>query len=295
MITVFTPTYNRAHTLPFLYKSLLDQTNKNFEWVIVNDGSTDNTTQVVEQFINESVINIVYLEQINGGKHRAINKGVSMARGDVFFIVDSDDTLTFDAIAWAEERFEEIKAVDTIAGFSGMRATNDGHYISKGRILDYVDATKNEVTDKYNLHGDFAEMYKLSVLKEYPFPDFPNEKFCSEGVVWARILQKYKVRYYNKIIYHCEYLADGLTKNKNKCRIDSPNYSMLLYSEQILYQNRLLLRMKNAINYWRFSGKSKKSFVSKAKTVGLFATVFAPIGIFWFYIMSFQLRHENHT
>lgn len=100
LITIFTPTYNRAELLPRLHKSLQEQTNKNFEWIVVDDGSTDNTKEVIENIIlqQENDFPIRYFYKENGGKHTAINRGVREANGDLFFIVDSDDILTFNSV-----------------------------------------------------------------------------------------------------------------------------------------------------------------------------------------------------
>ncbi len=109
MITIFTPTYNRAYSLPRLYESLKKQTYNNFEWVLVNDGSTDNTDEIVKPWLNDNVITINYIKQENGGKHRAINKGVEVAKGDYFFIVDSDDFLPEKSLELVQQHIEEIK------------------------------------------------------------------------------------------------------------------------------------------------------------------------------------------
>ena len=97
-ITVLTPTYNRAKLLDRLYQSLCQQTYQDFEWIVVNDGSKDDTDEVVQSFIAEKKINILYIKQENGGKHRAINRGVKEAKGKLFFTIDSDDCLTKDAV-----------------------------------------------------------------------------------------------------------------------------------------------------------------------------------------------------
>ena len=93
LITIFTPTYNRAYTLPKLYESLKIQTNQNFDWVIVDDGSTDDTEVLIKSFIDEGIIKITYIKQKNQGKHIAINTGVTLAKGDFFIVIDSDDYL----------------------------------------------------------------------------------------------------------------------------------------------------------------------------------------------------------
>jgi glycosyltransferase involved in cell wall biosynthesis len=120
-ITVFTPTYNRSELLVRLYESLKMQNNKNFEWVIVDDGSSDNTTELVELWQHEQKVQILYYKQLNGGKHRAINKGISLANGLLFFIVDSDDFLLPESIDiiinkynYAKNKFKELQVGDSM-------------------------------------------------------------------------------------------------------------------------------------------------------------------------------------
>lgn len=214
MITVFTPTYNRGYILHKLYTSLKNQTSDNFEWIIVDDDSTDDTEQVVASF--ESVGNgITYIKQPHGGKHRAINRAVKIAKGDYFFIVDSDDYLTKNAIelvtGW-------VAAIDSkqIAGVAGLRTSKAGDIWGGKPMIDtgkYIEAGNLE-RETYNLMGDKAEIYSTQVLQEHPFPEFENEDFVTEAVVWNWIaLDGYKLRWYNEPIYVCEYLEDGLTKN----------------------------------------------------------------------------------
>lgn len=289
MITIFTPAYNRAYIINKLYESIVAQTSRNFEWLIVDDGSTDDTQQLVEQFIIEqssaaSPVTIRYVKQENGGKHRAINRGVAEAKGELFFIVDSDDRLSPDAVEWAWGKYQDIRDNERIAGISGMRMHPDGVVISTGNFETGTDVTKNEAHDKYNMYGDYAELYKIDILKKYPFPDIPGEKFCSEGLVWTRLLQSYYVRYFHKAIYICDYLQDGLTVNRDRCRIESPTYSMLLYSEQIRYNPHLKTKIKHSLNFWRFSFRSNYSYADKCKMVGFPWLLFAPFG-FFLYLM----------
>ena len=107
-ITVFTPAFNRAKLLPRLYKSLKNQSSINFEWVIVDDGSQDETQQVVQKFIDEGVLPINYVYQDNKGKHFAINRGVKEANGELFWIVDSDDYLPPNAIAQKKKKYNSV-------------------------------------------------------------------------------------------------------------------------------------------------------------------------------------------
>lgn len=224
MITVFTPTYNRAYIIDKLYKSLLDQTCKDFEWVVVDDGSTDNTEDYFNAILkNSNPFDITYVKQQNGGKHRAINHGVRLAKGEVFFIVDSDDYLLDNAI---EKLIHWVKNLDNThkwAGVSGARGYSSNKPIGGAyENAQFIDA-KNTERQKYNLFGDKAEAYFTDVLKRYPFPEFDGENFITEEVVWNAIARDgYYLRWYKDIIYICDYLEDGLTKSGNAIFLKNP-------------------------------------------------------------------------
>lgn len=213
MITVFTPTYNRAYIIERLYQSLLNQTSYNFEWLIVDDGSTDNTGELVEQWKKKlNPFPIRYIRQKNGGKHRAINRGVQEANGEAFFIIDSDDYLIESAIQLIENWWKDVAENDSFAGVSGLKAEKDMRLREDEGVFDeYVDASNLE-RDQYGLNGDKAEVYKTAILRKYPFPEFHGENFLTETVVWDKIaFDGYKIRWHSQIIYICEYRKDGLT------------------------------------------------------------------------------------
>jgi len=259
--TVFTPTYNRANLLVNLYESLVKQTEKDFEWVIVDDGSSDNTEQVVAGFIAQNKLDIVYFKQKNGGKHRAINKGVELCSGHVFAIVDSDDTLTADSIEKVKRWFGEIQNVDKkFCGVSGNRGYSQDKIIGTTFSGDYIDAG-NIDRKKYNITGDKFEVYYTDVMKKYPFPSFEGEKFMSEIVVWTRMAKDgYIIRWYNDINYICEYQEDGLTSNNFKMLAASPQGYALRIREQVKYAK---LSFKEKMGYYSnyyFLLREKKSF-----------------------------------
>ncbi len=225
MITVFTSTYNRAYRLGNLYASLKRQTSKAFEWIVINDGSTDGTEELLEKWMKEEKdFPIIYKKVPNGGKHRAINKAVQMAKSDAFFLVDSDDYLLEDAIEKADSWFSQISENENFAGVSGLKCELNGKPVGgygnfKG---EYVDCT-NLQRHLYNLLDDKAEIYKTSVLKKYPFPEFEGENFVPESLIWDSIAKDgFKIRWFNEIIYVCEYLFDGLTASSDKKFMDNP-------------------------------------------------------------------------
>lgn len=224
-VTVFTPTYNRAYIIHNLYRSLQRQTDKNFEWIVIDDGSSDDTEMLFQKWTTEkNEFSIIYYKIENGGKHRAINKAVYMASAEAFFIVDSDDYLVDNAVEKIIKWFEPIYHICEYAGVSGLKGYEREKPVGGwGTFIgEYVDATNLERI-QYGLLKDKAEVYKTSVLKKYPFPEFEGENFLTEGIVWNQIaMDGYKIRWFKEVIYICDYLEDGLTKCGYKRYILNP-------------------------------------------------------------------------
>ncbi len=218
MLTIITPTYNRGYCIKNLYDSLLDQTKKDFEWIIIDDGSVDDTIEIVRKWIREcDVFPISYYKQENGGKHRALNKGIQTAQGNYCLIVDSDDRLLPEAIQKIQKWINEIDKDKSFAGVSGNRGSDDKNIIGEfPNNVKFIDA-KNTERSKKRLRGDKAEVYRTELLRKYPFPEFEGEKFLPEQAVWDQIAgDGYKLRWHKDIIYLCQYQEDGLTRRMDK-------------------------------------------------------------------------------
>lgn len=257
MISVFTPTYNRAYCIHKLYKSLCMQTCNDFEWIVIDDGSIDNTVEILKSFIEEKKIPITFLSQQNAGKHVAINRGVNIAKGELFFIVDSDDILPKDSIENALSIYESVINDPQICGICGLKGFINGGIIGGEKTFNTLDCSSIDFRHKFKIKGDMAEIVKTQILKQFPFPEYEEEKFCPEALIWFRIGLEYKFRYFSKIIYLCEYLSDGLTSNIVKVRKNSPKASMLYYSEFTHLPIPYIYKIKGAINYWRFASKNR--------------------------------------
>jgi len=278
MITVFTPTYNRAHLLKRLYTSLCNQKFSDFEWIIVNDGSTDETEKVIQLFINEKRIKINYLFQQNLGKHTAINKAVNIAKGNYFFIVDSDDFLPNDSLLLLNSLIPKCNLDNNLAGIVGRKHYQDGKLIGSKIGSDFIGTTF-EIRYKKKISGDFGELFKTDILKKFPFPQIENEKFCPESLVWNRISRNYKFIFCDLNIYTVEYQPDGLTSKIVKIRMNAPIASMLTYSELISYEIPIGEKLKGTINFWRFSFNSNLSFLKKLAMINIYYSILGiPIG-----------------
>ena len=271
MITVFTPTYNRGNLLNRLYQSLCKQNYKEFEWIIVDDGSLDDTSSIVNIIQDKHPcgdFSILYYKKENGGKHTAVNMGIQKAHGDLFFIADSDDILPSNALLIIAKVWEQTKDDRSIGGICGFDGDiNDDSIIGTGfpkevHLLNielsnhinigYIDATTRDVRFKLKVDGDMKEVFRTSVLREFPFPEIKGERFCPEVLVWNRIASKYKLRHINKIIYLVEYQQDGITSAITRSRMNSPIASTMTYAEMLDYNISLKWKIRSAINYWRF-------------------------------------------
>lgn len=252
-ITVFTPTYNRAYIIKNLYDSLCRQSCGFFEWLIVDDGSTDNTKEVIDEFMKIATFPIRYFYQENSGKHIAINRGVQESKGRLFFIVDSDDYLSEIAIERIQADYKAITDDATFCGLSYLRAYHNGEAIGGEVNYSTLDCSLLDYRLRYKIKGDKAEVYITEILKKYPFPQYTGERFCPEALVFNRIALKYKLRHINAKLYYCEYLSDGLTAKIVKVRMDNIQASLTYYKE--LYQMDIpyIQKIKAAINYCRFA------------------------------------------
>lgn len=253
LVTVATPAYNRAGLLPRLYQSLCRQTCADFEWLIVDDGSTDDTRQVVENFMTEGKIAIRYFSKPNGGKHTAVNMAVREARGELLFIADSDDWLPDTAIADVTEVFSDIRDDKSFCGVCGLDEYADGTVVGSGLPQPVIDASPQEIREKWGISGDLKEVFRTDILRHFPFPEIAGERFCPEALVWNRIGRQHKLRYFNKSVYTVEYQSDGLTNGITRARMDSPVASMMTYAEWFVISDSFKAKLRMAVNFWRFA------------------------------------------
>lgn len=285
LITVFTPTYNRVQLLLRLYDSLKAQTCTDFEWLIVDDGSIDNTEAIVSEIIlkqnntvDEQLFPVRYIKKDNGGKHTAVNRGVKEAKGELFFIVDSDDILPDISIERIIFYYNQVKNNEEHCGVSGMKGFFNYQKVGSQKHFRTFDCTIAESGYKYHIRGDKAEVIRTKVMKEFPFPEFEGERFCPEALVWNRISTKYKIRYFDEIIYLCEYLEGGLTSQIAKLLERNVKATMITYKEMVENTKApFLFRMKNAINFWRYTLLVSFTLDQKFR-LKWYWTLFMPVG-----------------
>ncbi len=236
-ITVFTPTYNRAYIIEKLYHSLQRQTFRDFEWLIVDDGSSDNTAEVVAAWQQEgNDFPIRYYKKENGGKCRAINYGVDLAQGELFFNVDSDDYLTNDALEKVSAWVDTLPKDGSFCGVVGNLGTAPDQTPNTPLDAPYRDATLLERYADFTvkpIDGERAPVFFTEIQKRYKYPEFDGEKFVTPAVTWNRMAHDgYKVRVFDDIIWVYEYQPDGLTANVGRNFIKNPQSAGLWQREK---------------------------------------------------------------
>ncbi len=200
LVTVFTPTFNRAHTLHRVYESLLKQTIKNFEWVVVDDGSTDNTDELIKKWQANSDFSIIYKQQPNYGKHIAFNRGVMLARGSLFLPIDSDDAFVPNALEKMLFWWQKIpdKEREQFTGIVTLCQFENGNICGDAFKEHPLDTNALELRYKYKKRGETWGFHRTEILKKYPFPEDISVRFVPENIVWDAIAKDYKIRCINE-------------------------------------------------------------------------------------------------
>lgn len=256
-LAIITPTYNRAKYLESVYNSLENQTIKDFVWYVVDDGSKDNTCKVVEDLIKKSSFEIVFKSKENGGKHTALNTAYELIKEELTLILDSDDELLPDAVQTILTDYPQIKDNNKICGLGYLKCLKNLKVVG-------VPYTQNGIVDNFTnqrinkkVYGDKCEVYKSSILKQYKFPEFKGENFVSESVVWCKMSLDYDMKFFNKSIYACEYLEEGLSDNVHKRLFKNPLGAAECYLSMSGSQTKFLSRLKYTIAFAVYSFAAK--------------------------------------
>lgn len=244
-LTVFTPTYNRAYTLPQLYESLCRQTCQDFVWSIVDDGSTDNTEELVRQWIEGQRIPIIYHKQPNGGKMRAHNYGARICTTPLFVCIDSDDYVSDFFVESVQTHYPQIKESSNLVGFIAYRAIRqkDGAF----RVICHFPCSGTTTLKdiyKKGFHGDTTIVFKSDILRKYPFLEVEGEKFSSEDYAYCQIDQKYKYLLVKEAWTMCTYLPDGYSYGENALWAKNPKGSALYYNLKVKFTDGYLNKEK---------------------------------------------------
>ncbi len=256
-LTIITPVFNRETLISNCFVSLLKQTSYNFEWIIVNDGSIDGTGNVIQKIIATAPpFPIQYIEKENGGKHTALNAAHPYIHGKYVLILDSDDTLTEDAVATvllAWENWDDNPDVGIVTLLKGLDRDHPNCYAADENVPVDILAYSRVCP----VSNDACEVIRTELFLKYPFPVFKGEKFLAETALWGRVSMTYKCVYVNRVVYLCDYLEGGLTKAGRAMRIRNPRGGMFNSNLYMAKKNPLKTRLKNGLLFtcYGFLGK----------------------------------------
>jgi len=283
--TVLTPTYNRSNLLSRAFQSLKHQTFRDFEWVIVDDGSTDGTQDIVDSWTKQSDFPICYFWQPNSGKHVAVNRGVAIAKGELCVILDSDDWLTPTALERLLYHYKSIppKVRGNYTGIAGLYALPSGKVVGSIFPAPVIDSNAVEIMTRYRVKGDKFGANRTDVLREFPFPENLG-RFVPESLVWNRIARKYSIRFVNEIFAYTEYQPGGLSARSVEIRARSSAAARTYYREFVELEGLYMSfydRLRACANYVRYSFHGKVPLQNQYMEIGRKVYYFLsfPIGL----------------
>lgn len=258
MFSVFTATHNRAHTLQMPFDALMSQTYTNFEWIVVDDGSTDSTPERLASFRQAARFPVRVFRQENGGKHRASNVGIREARGRYFVFLDSDDRCVPSALERFAHHWEALDAegITSVSTVTALCMTADGQTVGPPFPQAVMDVRDPWEQFKLRSSGERWGVNRTDILMEHPFPEFSGERFIPESIVWNRIALRYSMRFVNEPLRVYEALDDGLSARSADHRMRSPRGTTLTYAEMLEFAMPLTARARTLVNYYRFLNHS---------------------------------------
>ena len=250
ILTVFTPAYNRAHTLPRTYESLCNQTNKNFIWMIIDDGSTDNTKELVEKWQSaDNGFEIQYFYKTNGGMHTAHNLAYEKINTELNVCIDSDDLMPVDAVQKTLTFWEEHGS-DDVAGIVALDADMSCKILGTELPKEITQTTTTKLYGKFGVTGDKKFIYRTDVINSVPsYPEFEGEKLVPLGYKYTLVAQKYDMLLMNEVVCLVDYQPDGSSNTIFKQYLQSPRGFAIENIVSMQYSYSFFDRIKSVIHY----------------------------------------------
>lgn len=288
ILTIFTPAYNRAHTIRRTYKSLISQTNKNFIWLVVDDGSTDETESLIADWITDNIIQIQYIKQQNQGMHGAHNTAYANIQTELNICIDSDDFMPHDAVDKILKFWEANKS-DNYAGIIGLDQREDGSIIG----TPFPDVLKETTLQGFYANGgkgDKKLVYRTDVIKQYPdYPIFEGEKYVGLAYKYMLIDQDYKLLILNEPLVTVEYQTDGSSYNMYNQYWKNPKGFSFFRKTEMIYAPTLKRRFISCIHYVASSIISKNYRFIKDSPKPIMTTLAIPFGYIWYRIIKHKV------
>lgn len=288
-LTIFTPAYNRAHTIGRTYESLLKQTCKDFEWLIIDDGSTDNTEEIVKGWIADNLIPIRYIRQENQGMHGAHNTAYANITTELNTCIDSDDWMPENAVEKIISFWEKFGNKD-YAGIIGLDATEDGKIIGT-RFPDNLKSTTLQQYYARGGSGDKKLVYRTDVIRKYPdYPLFEGERYVGLAYKYMLIDQDYQLLTLNEPLVVVEYQQDGSSYNMYRQYWNNPKGFSFYRKTEMICAPTIKRRFISCVHYVASSIIARdKGFLRNSPKKSLTALAILP-GVFWYMIIRSKVR-----
>lgn len=292
-LTVFTPTYNRAHLLPRLYESLCRQTQGGFIWLVIDDGSTDNTKELIEKWKLENKIQIQYHYKENGGMHTGHNAAYRLIQTELNVCIDSDDYMPDDAIEKILNAWNAIQDKSKIAGIIGLDADKNGKIIGTKIPKQLTKGSLHDLYHKYKVKGDKKVVLRTDIIRKYPdYPEFAGEKLVPLGILYLMIGQDYDFVYENEVYCIVEYQEQGSSASILKQYRQSPKGFAYSRKIQIKYLKSLKEQIKNYVHLISSSWFANDPALAFRDVNPIKTTILYPIGILFHIYLRFKLNQQ---
>jgi glycosyltransferase involved in cell wall biosynthesis len=248
-LTIFTPTYNRGYCLGRLYESLARQSDRDFIWLVIDDGSTDDTKNLVENWQRGGLVEIQYVYKENGGMHSAHNAAYAQICTELNMCIDSDDYLPGDAVLKLLAFWKENKRANW-AGVLALDAFTDGRIVGTTFPIGMAECKYSQLKSRYGVVGDKKFVYRTDVIRKYPpYPIFPGEKFVPLGYLYMLIDQDYDLGVLHEVLCIVEYMPDGSSRNIFRSYRRNPAGFAHERKQRMLYADTFKERFTNAAHY----------------------------------------------
>ncbi|WP_026694372.1 glycosyltransferase family 2 protein [Peribacillus kribbensis] len=287
LLTIFTPTFNRAYCLHKCYESLLRQTDRNFIWLIIDDGSTDGTKELVKKWIREENLEIHYIWQENQGMHGAHNTAYNNILTELNICIDSDDYMPDDAVE-AIISFWKKHGSERVSGFVGLDAYNNGQIVGSTLPENLISSTLFDLYNKHGVKGDKKIVYRTELTKHFPYPIFKGENYVGLAYKYYKLDQDYELLLLNKVLCCVEYLPDGSSHNMLRQYKRNPKgFSFYRRELMKLPSAGHIFKYRQAVHYVSSSLFDKNIWFLKESPNKFFTLVAIPLGItLHFYIKA---------
>lgn len=290
-LTVFTPTYNRAHLLPRLYESLKNQTCDDFIWLIIDDGSSDGTGEMVQSFIGEHLVEIQYLYQENQGMHGAHNTAYEHVSTELNTCIDSDDCMPQNAVQLIVEKWKSAAHKEKLAGLAGLDADLKGNLIGTSFTVPTTTLEDFYLTGG---RGDKKLVYRTAVMRQYPpYPLFTGEKYVGLGYKYLLADQDYELLTLNEILVLVDYQEGGSSMNMFSQYANNPKGFAFIRKQGMVLSKSRKRRWMDAVHYVASSLLSKNLHFLAESPKKILTVLAIPAGTLLWVFIRFKNRKKS--